>query len=117
MSTFQAIADQGSRPRPQTLHVSKSFSRLEPSRSSPLARSRSSTLQNGSIAEAISPVAEDQAHNENGPQKNGDVFEKAPSGSDRDRSARDPDPLSPQDQEVPEGFDELPIELISLIDR
>ena len=117
MSTIQAIGDHGSGPRPQTLQISKSFSRLEPSRSSPLARSRASTLQNGTISESLSPDTEGHLRSGNSPQQKTDVFEKANSSSGRDGAARDSEPLSPQDQEVPEGFDDLPIELISLIDR
>ncbi len=60
---------------------------------------------------------ESEPRSNNSPQQKGDVFEKATSANGRDGSARDADPLSPQDQEVPEGFDELPIELVSLIDR
>ena len=117
MSSSVTIADRGPGPRPQTLHISKSFSRLEPSRSSPLTQSRSSTSENGSIAEAINPDAENQAQTGSSLQQKGSVFEQATSSGDRDGSARNADPLSPQDQELPEGFDELPIELISLIDR
>lgn len=117
MSTSQTTGDHGSGPRPQTLQISKSFSRLEPSRSSPLARSKANTLQNGSILETTSSDAESQSHDGSNPQQKADLFEKATSKSGKDGSARDTDPLSPQDQEVPEGFDELPIELVSLIDR
>ncbi len=117
MSTSQLIEEHGRGQHPQTLHVSKSFPRLEPSRSRPLARSRASTVLDESIAETLSPDVESQTYNGTGPQQKGDVFEKATSNSGRDGSFRDADPLSPQDQEVPEGFDELPIELVSLIDR
>ena len=42
-----------------------------------------------------------------------DIFEKkSPS---RSNTANNDQPLSPQ--ELPEGFDDLPIELVSLIDR
>lgn len=70
-----------------------------------------------SIAETLNPDVDSQPFNETSPQQKGDVFEKATSKSGRNGSFRDADPLSPQDQEVPEGFDELPIELVSLIDR
>ena len=117
MSSAQAIGDPGSGPRPQTLQISKSFSRLEPSQSSRLARSRASTLQNGTFLETPSPDTEGSLKKRNNLQQKTDVFEKATSIGGRDGAARDSDPLSPQDQEVPEGFDDLPIELISLIDR
>ena len=116
-STSQITGDRGSGPRPQALQISKSFSRLEPSRSSPLNRSRATTLQNGSIPEATSSDAEGQSYNGSNPQQKADLFEQATSNSGKHGSARDTDPLSPQDQEVPEGFDDLPIELVSLIDR
>ena len=117
MSTSQISGDHKTGPRPQTLHISKSFSRLEPSHPSPLARSRANTLQDGSTLATTAPDAEGQLYSEDSPLQKADVFEKAISGNGRDGSARDADLLSPQDQEVPEGFDELPIELLSLIDR
>lgn len=53
---------------------------------------------------------------ENGSEKREDIFEKSGLVSEAGGSFRDvSDMESPQD--VPEGFDELPIELISLIDR
>lgn len=117
MSTSQLVGEYGTGQYPQTLHISKSFSRLKASPSSLLDRSRSSTLHDGSIAETLSLDAESQPYNGTSPQHKGDLFEKATSSSGRDGSYRDADPLSPQDQEVPKGFDELPIELVSLIDR
>ena len=80
--------------RPHVSHNSKSFSRIEPAQTSPL-RSRANTLSHGVV-----PVQED-------------IFEKK--GPSRSNTANNHQPLSPQ--ELPEGFDDLPIELVSLIDR
>lgn len=53
---------------------------------------------------------------ENSSEKREDIFEKSGLVSETGASFRDVSEMeSPQD--VPEGFDELPIELISLIDR
>lgn len=104
--------------RPQTPHMSKSFSRLESPRSSPLSRSRASTLQNGATPEdltsgmTVSPLSETI----NTGLQQDDIFEKNNLVSGDRGSVQDVDePDSPR--EVPEGFDELPIELISLVDR
>lgn len=53
---------------------------------------------------------------DNGSGKQEDIFEKSSLISGAEGIVRDVSEIvSPQD--VPEGFDELPIELISLIDR
>lgn len=96
-------------PRPRPLHVSKSFSRIEPSPISP-SRTRSKTFQNGSA-----PIA-----NESKPTRGNvkvvrglsDVFESGlgPYGSE------DEDMPNPSGK-LPPDFDELPIELVSIADR
>ena len=102
--------------RPTTPQKSKSFTRLESSRSSPLARSRATTLQHGAIREdgipemTVSPLEQSQK-----PQPD-DIFEKSSLISGEEGSVKNIEQMdSPSD--IPEGFDELPIELFSLIDR
>ena len=91
-------------------HNSKSFSRIDPARTSPL-RSRASTLSHGVVPVQENPLAVEAMDDiVSKPQE--DIFEKGPS---RSNTANNDQPLSPQ--ELPEGFDDLPIELISLIDR
>lgn len=102
--------------RPQTLHVSKSFSRLDSPRSNAFSRSRASTLQNEVGAENTAPEAMHISQDENSQRQAGDTYKKKSSRSGLQSSMMDKaDPVSPQG--VPEGFDELPIELISLTDR
>ena len=112
-----SVAVEGHSPgRPQTPQKSHSFTRLESPRSSPLSRSRASTLQNGAIPETLhagltaSPLSE----NRNFDQE--DIFEKDNLVSGTQGRVQDVNELeSPTD--VPAGFDDLPIEIISLIDR
>ncbi|KAL8993613.1 MAG: hypothetical protein Q9169_006216 [Polycauliona sp. 2 TL-2023] len=88
---------------------------MEPSPSSPLARSRASTLQDGPRSAAISPKNTIPPDDEASVMQHGDIFEKdsasAPNGSSTAQ-------VVPEEvQELPNGFDDLPIELISLTDR
>ncbi|KAL8823995.1 MAG: hypothetical protein Q9191_005383 [Dirinaria sp. TL-2023a] len=97
---------------PSSTHNPKSFSRIEPKRASPL-RSRSSTLSHGDgpSADVAGPV--DIMTEVSSRLESEDVFDK---GSPVAQGAGDyGQPLSPQ--QLPQGFDDLPIELISLIDR
>ena len=98
--------------RPQTFHGSKSFTRMEPAATSPLARSRAITLQDASRPATIN--LEETASPTHGLQ-HGDIFERdsvgAPDGSNS---------VGAETGEAPElahGFDNLPIELVSLTDR
>ncbi|KAK3171869.1 hypothetical protein OEA41_003953 [Lepraria neglecta] len=98
--------------------MSKSFSRLDSPRSSPLSRSRASTLQNGATPELLTSemTASPLSDNMNRGLQQDDIFEKNNLVSGDRGSIQDVNELeSPHD--VLEGFDELPIELISLIDR
>ena len=93
-------------------HNSKSFSRIEPTRSSPL-RSRANTLSHGVVPAQDNPLSPEAMGDVNSKLQHEDVFEKnSPNGTSTVNSDQ---PLSPQ--EIPEGFDDLPIELVSLIDR
>ena len=115
MSYAPVTGDSGL-SRPQIPHNANSFSRLVSSPSSPHARSRASTLQTVSVAGNLSSELTTSWSNENSSEKQDDIFEKSSLVSRAGGSFRDLNEVeSPQD--VPEGFDELPIELISLIDR
>ncbi|MCJ1281290.1 hypothetical protein MMC26_000608 [Xylographa opegraphella] len=98
--------------RPFSLQSSKSFTRYEPSKSEPRSRNRASSLRNGVAAnipgnEKGAPVIDQQ--------QGGDVFEKR--NSEEDRRETKAIVASTSVEGLPEGFDELPIELISLTDR
>ncbi|KAL8944009.1 MAG: hypothetical protein Q9216_000718 [Gyalolechia sp. 2 TL-2023] len=114
MSTSPPTSHPGVR-RPATLHGSKSFSRMEASHLSPWARTRASTLQNGALPE---PTSLDQAqplHNDASNPQGEDIFDTDPEsaldGSDDTAGAKE------ELKELPAGFDDLPIELVSLTDR
>lgn len=100
--------------RTPRLHTARSFTRLEPSRVSPFARSRAKTVQTLTIAENIDatplsiPLTGDYEENA-GP----DLFEK------RDSSDSGLGDGEQHNEEAPaqDQLEELPIELISLTDR
>ena len=98
--------------------MSKLFTRLDSPHASPVSRSRAGTLQNGTSpgsldTETIALPLEGNAKME---LQENDIFEKDNLVSGAQGSIQDVNELdSPQG--IPDGFDELPIELISLIDR
>ncbi|KAL8744395.1 MAG: hypothetical protein Q9190_003349 [Brigantiaea leucoxantha] len=102
-------------PRAQTFHGAKSFSRMDSANSSPLARSRASTLENETVREETSPEKRATSTNANGAAQEGDIFEKDSTSALSSRSAETLD--KGQIRDLPEGFDDLPIELQSLTDR
>lgn len=115
MSYAPVIGANGS-SRPQTSHMSNSFSRLVSSPPSPLARSRASTLQTAAVTGNLGSEMTTSSSDENSREKQEDIFEKSSLISGVEGTVKDVSEMeSPQD--VPEGFDELPIELVSLIDR
>ena len=115
LMSYAPVTGYDGSSRPQTPHMSSSFSRLISSPASIHARSRASTLQTGSIAGKLGPEMTSWS-NENSKEKQEDIFEKSSLVSGAEGTFRDVSEIdSPQD--VPEGFDELPIELVSLIDR
>lgn len=102
--------------RPHTLEVGNSFSRLEPAVTSPVSRNSASTVQGGTLSRGLAPESMDMDSNQYSASfQEGIVGEKGSDGwfeaSKADTAGEDP----PKD--VPDGFDELPIELISLTDR
>ncbi|KAL7779729.1 hypothetical protein CFE70_009745 [Pyrenophora teres f. teres 0-1] len=89
--------------RPKNLHPSRSFTRLESVSQSPLSRSQASTMQESHMPEILDPlkaitVPEDDE---------GDVFAKR--GQEEEDGADEP--------QVPDTFEELPIEIRSLTER
>ncbi|KAL8723724.1 MAG: hypothetical protein Q9225_000019 [Loekoesia sp. 1 TL-2023] len=88
---------------------------MEPSHASPLGRTRASTLQNGAIPESTSPEKIQPLRSEGANPQNGDIFEKDSAstldGSGKIAAAKE------ELQGLPAGFDDLPIELVSLTDR
>ena len=102
--------------RPPSLHSTKSFSRYEPQQIPSPSRSRSSTLQNEIKLETEPSEKTKPGIMLNAPStREEDVFEKNALNSNHDRSK----PMNPEvvADQFPEGFDDLPIELISLTDR
>ena len=107
-----SFASNGVPGRPPVSHNSKSFSRIEPAKTSPL-RSRANTLSHGVVPVQDNPLLVEVMGDVVSKPQQEDIFEKkSPS---RSNTANNDQPLSPQ--ELPEGFDDLPIELVSLIDR
>lgn len=114
-SNARSDTDHGSR-RPRTLHVSKSFSRLEPSTSSPLLRTRAGTLQSGSPSKSLNQnKSKISAESKFGAAEE-DIFEK-PDSDDEAKLEIDNAATSESPMCSSERFSELPIELISLTDR
>lgn len=110
-----SFSSEGARPPPHG-HSSKSFSRYEPPKPVTPTRSRASTLQNEVLSNVRSP--EEMASNtmpNGGLPREGDVFEKR--NSEDDKGSSKPVSSSPLVEGLPDGFDELPIELVSLTDR
>ncbi|KAL8760046.1 MAG: hypothetical protein Q9184_003441 [Pyrenodesmia sp. 2 TL-2023] len=101
--------------RPATLHGTKSFSRMEAPHPSPLARSRASTLQNGTRPEAASAEIQRTPKVEESNVQKDDIFDND-SAIALDGSSESP-ATNETLQDVPAGFDDLPIELVSLTDR
>ncbi|KAL2012679.1 hypothetical protein VTN00DRAFT_204 [Thermoascus crustaceus] len=106
--------------RPNASHPTRSFTRMETPNVSPFARSRAKTIQSVATPESVDtdslplPLSPDGDEQEAGP----DVFEK------RDSIDTGPEEVAEQgetpfalSQLMQDGFDELPIELISLTDR
>ena len=109
-SMTNSLSAQGQRPF--NLQSSKSFTRYEPSKPEPRSRNRASSLRNGVVANI--PDNDKSAAVLEQPQ-GGDVFEKR--NSEENRRETKAIVASTAAEGLPEGFDELPIELISLTDR
>ncbi|KAL9593530.1 MAG: hypothetical protein Q9219_007509 [cf. Caloplaca sp. 3 TL-2023] len=88
---------------------------MEPSQLSPLGRTRASTFQNGAILESVNP--EPAQLQQDPPSRPGDedIFENDLENTQNDfnKAMAAKEEL----QDLPAGFDDLPIELVSLTDR
>ena len=104
--------------RPSAMQTAKSFSRFEPAPSSPLTRSRASTIQGGVIPQLHTPEIPRASTESRTDGQAKDVFDKSLSfeGGDGDVSP-DLDRTPSRSLSLPERFEELPIELMSLTDR
>jgi len=101
-------------PRRPLAQHSKSFSRFEEPPRSPQSRNRASTVQGGTIPEALFPrhiTASPEPSDERG---DGDVFESKEEGDSAEGSTKGTDtPVL----KTPGTFEELPIEIRSLTER
>ena len=107
-------------PRPQATHASKSFSRLDTPQSSPqsspLSRSRASTLQNGASPHMLKSELSFTPLGQNVDPQQDDIYMKDDLVDGVKGTIQGSDEVvSPI--ELPEDFDKLPIELMSLVDR
>jgi hypothetical protein len=110
MSTQAAPTDPNNDPP-------RSFSRMEPSTTRPSVKSKSKTAPDAVNLEVVSPDALPLAPSGESPD-GADVFEKGGSSdSGMEDGTDDGDQLLLRSQSVPDRFDELPIELMSLTDR
>lgn len=100
-------ARKGDSQRPRPIHVSKSFSRSEPSSPAATRNQRASTLQIGSTSVAMLDKSKD-LRDRSVSEAKADVFEKT---SEEDEKTAD------MTGKLPADFDELPIELVALTDR
>lgn len=114
ISRVQTMGEYGA-GHPQSPHTPHSFSRLESTPSSPLGQSRTSTSQNETTQGNMGP--EIKAFQQGGKSQthSGDIFDKGSDSSLATATTGATSSVSPQ--MIPEGFDELPIELVSLTDR
>ena len=97
--------------RPRITHASHSDSRGQVVSTAP-ARSRASTLSHGITGQAPSANLSKILRSGVDTSDSADIFDGS---STLEIGQEQTQKMSPQD--IPEGFDELPIELISLIDR
>ena len=115
------VSTGSTKARPSAIQPAKSFTRYEPSKTSPsLGRNRASTIQPGTPPSRLEATA-GYPTSPTSPERSTrtraeDVFEKLPSPEDGSLSP-DTDRALSRSQSLPERFDELPIELISLTDR
>ena len=94
--------------RPGRLHTSKSFTRLESDKTkTPSSRSRASTLQGPPMPAITDPLKITATPEEEDGHADGDVF----ASKEGDEEEADPE------LNVPDGFEELPIEIRSLTER
>lgn len=97
--------------RPPVPTMSRSFIRLEHAHSSPLARSHTSTLYESASSPELTASPLDDACG-----SRDDNFDTASMIDGEEALAQHSSKPSSQN-DLPRGFDDLPIELVSLIDR
>ena len=102
--------------RPSLPYFSKSFTRYEPAKPGSPSRNRASSLRNGVVPDALEPQEPKVGQGRERESKHEeDFFEKR--NSEEDRRETKTVTSNTVVEELPKGFDELPIELISLTDR
>lgn len=104
-------------PRPRPLHVSKSFSRLEPNPTSPSVRGRASTIQNGTMMENETAEGESTPVETRKPRGLSGVFARVGSFGIGERDGQRVSIPEEGSGKLPGDFDDLPVELVSLTDR
>lgn len=114
ISRAQTMGEYGP-GHPQPLSTSHSFSRLESTPPTPLGQSVASTLRNETTPGSIGPAMDAFQRAGNSNTKSSDIFDKGSGRSSTAASTGATGSVSPK--MIPEEFDELPIELISLTDR
>lgn len=107
---MQRLPSRGTTTRPKPLQTSKSFSRSGEPHSSPSARSRATTLQEGIAPILSSPRNAQESASEN-VQQGDDIFEH------RAEDGTEPVAAVETAGTYPEGYDELPIEIQSVMER
>ena len=108
MASSNGRKNESQRPRP--IHVSKSFSKLEPASPDHSTRStRASTIQNGVIPKGV--MSDKTSTKDSKAKVQPDAFEKSPVEDGEPRASNE------GTGKLPADFDELPIELVSLTDR
>jgi hypothetical protein len=91
--------------RPNNLHPSRSFTRLESAPKRTLSRSRASTLQGPPVSDMLDPLKASMVPEED-ETVDSDVFVK-----------QDEDEEATAQEATPDSFEELPIEIRSLTER
>lgn len=97
--------------RPPIIHGPSSYSKTSAPVTSPV-RARASTVSHGVVERSLKADLSKPRTLAVGTSRGADVFDGSSSESNRREQFQ---VSSPQD--IPEGFDELPIELTSLVDR
>jgi hypothetical protein len=95
-------------PRPNNLHASRSFTRLDSAPKSPLSRSRASTLQGPHVPDMLDPLKANTVVEED-ETVNTDVFVQKDHDDDEKQVGAH--------EATPDSFEELPIEIRSLTER
>lgn len=102
--------------RPEGLRSAKSFTRMESPSPGLFPRSRSKTVQDLPTHTTTVTNSKSLSSSQGGTENETDIFERPEDlGTENDSGELEPALLRPEN--LPERFDELPIELMSLTDR